>query len=446
MRAIYFALFAAGCSVGAETDQSLEFRGEIPVLPDFKFDTGLQPASGPVQVQFLISAGGSLVATADAIAGGDGDALAVAGVPGSGTYTLDAHFKAAAMLHVDTAGMKYDGPIPGIENIDIAFGGQAMFDPFLMTNNASVTAMLPETKLPNIPLPGGLPGHLELTIAAGSTMTSELRGSCASFEGTSAKFTATTSTSANLIIKPKIVLKVPVVGDKDFGLPDVKVPVPAIAAALDLGVQEFAGGGDAPTGELAKKGSCEGDGPSGPGGGNEPEPLVCEVVAGPYDRAYHIPQTMYAGQCGSTQLAAWKAACASSTATAAACSSFKQQNLACFDCITSDSTDVNYGPVVYYNTFGQYNIAGCLVDVAPGELQCAQNIQKYFQCIDTACSSCSDSTTDEQDACFANAQQTTCAVETTDAANCFNRLQNDTRTRPCLDYTYDYAGKFCGNR
>jgi hypothetical protein len=446
MRAILFAsLLTTACS-GSESSNELQFAGETAVLPDFAYDTGMQPSSGPVQIKFEASAGGSLKASAQAIAGGTGASAAVAAVPGSGTYTLDAHFKLGGMLHVDVSGMRYDGPIPGIENVDIAFGGETVFDPFLMAGTAKVTAMLPETKLPDIPLPGGLPGHLELTIGAGSTMTSVLAGRCASFEGNSAKFLATTSTSAKIMLQSKIVLQVPVVGDKDFGLPTIEIPVPAFSAPLDLGSQTFEGGGEPPTGVLAEAGACGANDPNDPNNPNNPGGAVCAPVDADYDHGWHPPNGLRAGACNAAQLSALNSQCLAAGATKATCSAFqtKPENVGCMACVVTPATSPGYGPIVMYDTYTTYNLSGCLAAEAPGELQCAKNTQKYDACLERSCSGCKDSTTADRNACLTKAQTTTCAVETMDARNCLDRITlNRSPGYVCYE-DYDYAARFCG--
>ena len=58
---------------------------EAPVLPDFKYDTGLQPSSGPAQAQITLTSAGSIIV--DAAAARAGGKLAAK--PGGGTLKLD---------------------------------------------------------------------------------------------------------------------------------------------------------------------------------------------------------------------------------------------------------------------------------------------------------------------------------------------------------------------
>jgi hypothetical protein len=262
---------------GPSGSNELVFHGEQAVLPGFSKDTGMQPADSPVQIQLTFNAGGSITADAQAIAGGSGDAVTVVGTPGSGMFKLDAHMKAAAMLHVALPGLTYDGPVPGIENIDIQFAAERAFDPFLLGNKAELSAAIPEIKLPPIPLPGGLPGTLNITIADGSVIRSALTGSCAGIDGKSVQFLASTSTGGTLVVKSEIVISVPIAGDKTFTIPSLSIDIPAIDAAMDMGTKTFTGGGSAPQGaSTATKGAC-GSGP-GPGPGPDPTTGSAHVV------------------------------------------------------------------------------------------------------------------------------------------------------------------------
>jgi hypothetical protein len=433
MRRLLGVTLLAACAQGPSNE--IAFHGEVPVLPGFSFDTGMQPPGSPVQLQLMFSAGGALVADARAIAGGDGDALAVAAVPGSGAYSLAAHVKLDAMLHVDVGGLKYDGPIPGIENVDISFGGETTFDPFLIDGSAEVVATLPDISLPNIPLPGGLPGHLALTIASGSTIASTLSGRCASFEQQAAQFLATTSTRAQVLLDAEIVLQVPVVGERSFPLPRITVDVPAVSVDMDLGQHEFAGGGEPPSGSLATSGSCDGSGGGGGGGGTCGGPLT------DFDSAYHPPNGFHQNACSTTQLARFDAACLSATATNESCQNFRFENVACSNCLLTPSTSPGYGPIVIYKAFATYNIPGCIALLAPSELGCAKQIQTYLSCLDAACGACGS--TAERDACFDDADRTSCVAYASSANTCLDRLANDGPAATCF-FDFDYPAQFCG--
>jgi len=261
---------ACGGSSGAGSagGSSVSFYGETQALPAFSFDTGLQPAVSPVQVQLAFSAKGTLTAGAEAMSGGPIESPAVAGVPGSGEYAMDVRFGLKTRLKVDLSGVKFDGDVPGVESIEIAFEGSESFDPFLLDGSVSVEAGIPETELPPIPLQAvlGVPGQLVLTIATGSTLTSEFRGTCAAVSNGEADYVGETTTDGTLIVKPSVEIQVPVVGSKVFDLPPINVPIPPVTSPMDLGSQPVSGGGPTPTGAIAEAGSCNADGSGGGGG------------------------------------------------------------------------------------------------------------------------------------------------------------------------------------
>ncbi|MEO8700707.1 MAG: hypothetical protein ABI867_11720 [Kofleriaceae bacterium] len=423
MQAIRWIALVVGVGCSTDASNTVEFHGEQQVLPDFTKDTGLQPSGSPVQLQLVFSAGGSLTADAVGVAGGEGAALAVSGTPGSGVFALDAHVKLAGMLHVDVGGLSYDGPIPGIENIDIAFGGKAAFDPFLLDGaKASVSAPLPETALPPIPLPGGLPGTLQITIAQGSVLDSAFTGTCAGVEGTSVQFLASTTTSGTLVLKSKIVLTVPIVGDKDFEIPTITVPIPAVTADMDLGTHEVSGGGAPPTaGSLATVDACSGKGDDGDGGGDGDGNQTCAPDSDGYDATYHPPIGLHANECGTNQLAAFETACAGATATTTTCANFQQQNLGCFQCLVTSASAPGYGAIVSYSQFSAVNVGGCAVLLDPSQLACSKTIGEYYSCVDSACSGCSEPGA-ERDACIQAADAGVCKDLGSSAGFCFGAL------------------------
>src|SRR5215467_492744 len=151
-------------SGGSGAPSELQFHGQADALPGFKGDTGLQPPASPVQVQLLLSAQGTL--TADAVATSAGSTMV--GKPGSGQFALDVHLKFQANLSESVSGLPpYNGPVPGLDSLDIEFKAQVGFDPFLIGGKATVTAQVPETKLPGVPLPSGL-GTLIITVSGDS--------------------------------------------------------------------------------------------------------------------------------------------------------------------------------------------------------------------------------------------------------------------------------------
>src|SRR5262249_11431969 len=132
LRTPWICLFLCfGCS---ENKKPVVFHGEAPALPGFGYDTGLQPSISPVQIDLMLSAAGSAIVDASGSANGS----QVVGTPGSGKFALDVHIKAAGRLKVALSAINYDGNIPGIDGLDIAFGGMTMFDPFLLSDKATL--------------------------------------------------------------------------------------------------------------------------------------------------------------------------------------------------------------------------------------------------------------------------------------------------------------------
>jgi hypothetical protein len=244
-----------------ERSSDLHFHGETELLPGFRGDTGLKPPSSDVQVQFVVTASGTLTADGDA----DGDAALVVGRSGSGRLAIAGKFQLEGHLKIQISGLpKYDGPIPKLDQVDLSFGGESSFDPFLLAGaSASVSAELPETKLPDIPLPGGLTGKLVVTIAKGSTVSSAVTGTCAGIDDGKVTWRAKATTTGKLILKPTIVVKIPIKGDKSFDLPAIPVDIPARDAALDLGTHDV-GDGAAPNAGTPSTSAL----PGGCGGGS----------------------------------------------------------------------------------------------------------------------------------------------------------------------------------
>lgn len=371
-------LLLVGCTEAPPTE--IAFHGEQAVLPGFKYDTGLLPADSPVQMQLALEAGGGITAEAAALGGGD----AVVPVAGSGTFAIDAHLKLTGTLKVNVSGLTYDGPIPGLDNIDVKFGNETVFDPFLLGgSSAKVSAALPRIDLPPIPLPGGLPGHIQLTVAEGSVIDSVLTGSCAGVDASMAQWKAKTSTTAHIVIAPVIVLMIPILGTRMYPIPNVAVDVPAIEVAMDLGQHALDPKADAPEG-VAAANACSGPGGGG-GGGNG----VCEIDdVSTWKPTWHPPAAPFADACTSTAITAFESACVNPGATAELCGRFREQNALCSSCLMSSPDDAVWGPTVGVELPTVQNVAGCVANTVTHALSCSMSIQAYDECLDVACTSC----------------------------------------------------------
>lgn len=274
-RSVFIGLVAAGF-IGCSSDEpaaQLDFHGEAPAVPGFSYDTGLIPASGPAQVSLKLVAGGNVSVDAKGTAAG----AKIAGVGGSGKLALDMHLKLEGTLKVTSALKSYDGPIPGIANIDVPIVGSTTFDPFLLDGReASLPVAIPETKLPDIPL-GGVPGSLRLTVVSGSAVQVKFGGRCMSVAGGSATYAGDTTVAGSLVMKGEIALELPPPLNKSVELAQFTVPIPERIRALPFaavaapGVSDGQEGGacSAPAGDggTVGDGGTTGDGSATPGDG-----------------------------------------------------------------------------------------------------------------------------------------------------------------------------------
>lgn len=212
----------------ADVSSGFAVDGEAPVFPGFSYDTGLMPSAGPAQASFKASIGGALRATTRARLA-DGKAV---GVKGSGKLAIDLHAKLAGRLKVTSTLKSYDGEIPGLDDVDIAAVAEASFDPFLVDGQSvEAIANVPEAKLPDVPL-GSVPGHLELTVKSGSTVTAKLAGSCLSGADSKVAFTGATTMSGKIVLEAKLVLDLPRPLNEAVTLPLITIDLPETKGAL----------------------------------------------------------------------------------------------------------------------------------------------------------------------------------------------------------------------
>ncbi len=471
-----------GCSSDGGTPPGIVFHGEDQPFSGFMADTGLQPPGSPVQIQFKVGAMGKITAEAHATSGGPDGAPVVAAVAGSGALAVEGGFDLAARLKVDVSGVpKYDGDVPGLDSIDLAFHGSAMFDPFLVGKSVTATADVPMTKLPPIPLPGGLPGDLLLTIDTGSTVTVTFEGTCAASSGGMAQYQGQTTTSGTLKIKPTVELKVPIVGTKSFDLPEQSVPIPPIARGLDLGTQKVSGGGSAPTGDVMKQGTCApvvqdggpagdgglvgdggrrdggGGGDGGPGdggGGSGGDGGMCAGpprIPDPDSIVWRPPLGPTLGHCDAQQIATYASLCVNaSTASVSGCEAtfgpagFTTDRV-CAACLTTDASQPAYGPLVRTSLATAFNRAGCIAVSDPAQLSCAKAVQAAEQCAILACEPPICAATSNATQCLNAAATSVCSgYPTTCASSLAAPVQNACLSFASLDQAFiALAKKIC---
>lgn len=229
------ASFAAcgddSASTGTELSE-VTFEEEVALFPGFDFDTGLQPPASPVQASFAVVAKGSSTVTAVAAASGSESSPTLSGLPDGGTLKLEGGFSLTGNLVVDLTGLSYDGEIPGLDNVDIPFEGEATFDPFLLEDDAEGKADIEPAELPGIPLPAPIPGELILTIAEGSFVSVTLSGRGVCVDGSEGRYDAALERGGTLVIAPLI--RIEVLGQtQDF-------PIPEFSVDLALGTEDVA--------------------------------------------------------------------------------------------------------------------------------------------------------------------------------------------------------------
>jgi len=262
---IALTLFVFGCGGGGGgggaggTTTNLTFAGELAAFPDYAYDSGWLPEGSPVQVKMLFSVEGKLNAVAEAIVGGSTTDPLMSGVADSGKYTLAVNLIFQVLVKIDLTGVSYEGPVD--ENADITFqiNDEAVFTPFMLTEKVSLAADVPDTQLITLPLAGSIPGvDGNVIINISGIVNSDFTPTCAAVSARQAEYLAQTFTSADLILKPSIQVKVPFVYDETIEVGDIPVSIPAVMLPMDLGTHEVIPGGGAVDGggSLATPGEC----------------------------------------------------------------------------------------------------------------------------------------------------------------------------------------------
>jgi hypothetical protein len=276
-RLIAYTMVAAtlvACGGDAEdgaAGASLTLAGQTELFPGFDFSTGLQPPGAPVQASFSVAAQGGATVTVDATASGSASEPTLTGVPGAGTVAIAGSFVLAGELHVDISGIpSYDGPIPGLEDTAIDISGSAPLEPFSIGAVVSARADIPPTTLPKIPLPGGIPGKLAVTVDAGSFVEVAFSPSCAGVDGGEATYLGSVQRSGALVIAPAIEIDLPFGGTKTFDIPSFTVDL-ALGSSELVATAEVGEYAAEPSNGDHQAGSCfgtvMGGGEGGVGGG-----------------------------------------------------------------------------------------------------------------------------------------------------------------------------------
>lgn len=180
-------LFAASCSVGAdvETDESSgTLRAPAPVehvllarttlFNGVRFEaasaTPDSPTGGTGRAAWVVTANAELITMSTPASPVDANGETVVALSGSlgigGTFHLEIDGYPA-----------YDGPIPGLAEIEIPFEAASASEPDAIDH--VVEAALTHTALKPIALPAGLPGSLVVTIGEGSHLAANVLGALA---------------------------------------------------------------------------------------------------------------------------------------------------------------------------------------------------------------------------------------------------------------------------
>jgi hypothetical protein len=118
------------------------------------------------------------------------------------------------------------------------------------------------------------------------------------------------------------------------------------------------------------------------------------------------------------------------------------RSLDCYRCLVTPSSSPGYGALVVYPLMAVVNVGGCVALTDPSQLACGQAIEFYIECLDRACSGCTDSTTEERDACIADADASVCNTYAEQANTCFTTIQTGPAAQ-CFDPVFA-SQLFCG--
>ncbi|NUO54799.1 MAG: hypothetical protein HOV80_38650 [Polyangiaceae bacterium] len=257
---------ASACGGEDDDDDKITLEGSVELLDSFEYSTGQLPSTGPVQVSLTVSGSAVAKLSLPAVASDeDGDPTLYAA--GQGTLEVSGGFFLDGSLKVDQPGLpKYDGDLPGLADVSLPISGSVPVSGLALEEPVTVSAAIEPGDLPPIPLPGGLPGSLQLSVADGSTIDVTVEGSCASVGESTAELRGVAVRSGTVILDIAVELDIPVVGSQTIDIGTVEVPVPestydAVAKASGVSLQEPPQGPKAPV--CSSKTTESGEGGSG---------------------------------------------------------------------------------------------------------------------------------------------------------------------------------------
>lgn len=428
----------------------LVIHGEVELLPGFEYSTGLVPEGADVQASFSLSASGVAAVDAKVQASGSEASPALNGVPGGGRLSVSGGFSMVGQLKVDVTGLSYDGPIPGLDDVEIAITGEATFDPFSVGDDVVAHAEIPPTDLPEIPLSAiGLPGSLLLRVGEGSFLDVTFSPGCAAIDGKAVEYTGAIVRAGTLVIESSVQLEVLGISEA-FELPSFSVDL-ALGSddlAMEAEVKSF---GPKGSGEAAQVGSCSGSstGGGGQGGGGEGGAGGGQGGGGGegpacYDetQAGGLPElevVAHQGLCTSGEIMEVLDACGAS-GTPASCDAAVQSYPDCATCIGVGPTLPSTQPVFINNGQIAYlNFAPCEA-IAQGKDACATPTANLMFCASLTCGACAAT---DLEGCFgfAAAPPAVCAEAFPISADCETIF--DTVSAECAD-EHQIAQLICG--
>ncbi len=228
------APFAAALALScAAPPAPLQFEGEVPFLPGFQKDTGLQPAGSPAQVRVLVKSGGGMKYSAKATASGE----LLTPEPGSGTANLDGKLSLEVYVNVDYQGVKGGGLVKtlsyGIEP------SSATFEPFLLDSEVSLKSAIPKQELGRFPT--SVPGTTVIISVEGGELTTRFQGTCAQALDGVAQYWGEALTGGTLKLGASVEVNLGFT-TKTFGPFALPVEIPGLSAKIDLGARSVRDG------------------------------------------------------------------------------------------------------------------------------------------------------------------------------------------------------------
>ena len=182
-----------------------------------------------------------------------------------------------------------------------------------------------------------------------------------------------------------------------------------------------------------------------------PDATSCKPAPVPGFTPRWVPPRAPRARCTTADIASFYDACYGPASTAGSCNAFGASNIPCYACLTSTSTDGEYGALVVDAPTFYLNTAGCIALVDPCNLPCAKVLLGETQCAAASCAACTSTDEPVVEACRNDAIACRCSALHAQATNCAETLlANGGPSSDCLTaLTFELALKhiaaiFCG--